>query len=374
MNESLGDNRADIRARAAALLRERQQQLAADLAGGVGDVLDEVASQETIVHASALVVDLLLVALDASTLDPRAGLVVDLLHVCHDRMSTRALFEFVHRAERVALDELALDEHLGATSEPWALVAQLVRHAALDVHIALAERQILAPAHGVVRDSLTTLIARPVFDVVLDKELARAQRRSHAISLILVDVDHLSGINAELGYGTGDRLLERLGILARRFFRNDDWVGRHGEDSLVALLPETTLDDASALAHRFRRTVKDRLLLRDHRTDMRVPVTISSAVVGVDRVLSEIDPASMLAEAEAALARARLNGSNQLERVALQPTSVTLLGAASLIGCSTHEVRQLVRTGELAATRRGRHLHIDRAAVERYKAQRTLPF
>jgi two-component system cell cycle response regulator len=225
-----------------------------------------------------------------------------------------------------------------------------------------------------VRDPLTTLIARPVFDVVLHKEVARAQRRSHAIALILADVDHLSGINAELGYGTGDRLLERLGILARRFFRNDDWVGRHGEDSLVALLPETTLDDATALAHRFSRTVKDRLLLRDHRTDARVPVTISSAVVGADRVLSEIDPSSMLAEAEAALARARLNGPNQLEPVALQPTSVTLLGAANLIGCSKQEIRQLVRSGELPATRRGRHLHIDRAAVERYKAQRTLPF
>jgi excisionase family DNA binding protein len=63
-----------------------------------------------------------------------------------------------------------------------------------------------------------------------------------------------------------------------------------------------------------------------------------------------------------------------MERVALQPMSVTLLGAANLLGCTPREVRRLVRQGDLHVTRRGRHYHIDRDAVERYKAQRTLPF
>lgn len=374
MSDAFDGHRTDIRARVGSVLRTREEQLGADLTAALRDVLTDTVDAEVIPHAAGLILDLLTAALDSGGLDPRSGGVVDLLHLCHERIATRALFECVYRAERVVLDEIALDDHLGATSEPWALVTQLVRFAALDVHIALAERQLLAPAGGVVRDALTTLVARPVLDLVFDKEVARAQRRGHAISLILIDVDHLSGINAELGYGAGDRLLERLGILARRFFRNDDWIGRHGEDSIAALLPETTLDDASALAHRFRRTVKDRLLLRDHKTDARIPVTISAAVVGTDRVLSEIDPAGMLAEAEAALARARLNGPNQMERVALQPTSVTLLGAANLLGCTAREVRRLVRAGELDAAKRGRHYHIDRAAVERYKAQRTLPF
>jgi excisionase family DNA binding protein len=53
---------------------------------------------------------------------------------------------------------------------------------------------------------------------------------------------------------------------------------------------------------------------------------------------------------------------------------VTLLGAANLLGCAPQEIRRLVRAGELRATRRGRHYHIDRKAVEHYKVQRSLPF
>jgi len=123
------------------------------------------------------------------------------------------------------LDELALHERLGATSEPWALVRQFVRLATLDLQIAVTERLLFTPTRGAVLDSLTTLVARPAFEQAIAKELDRAQRRHHPIALILFDVDHLSSINAELGYGSGDRLLERLGIAARRFFRNDDWWG-----------------------------------------------------------------------------------------------------------------------------------------------------
>jgi diguanylate cyclase (GGDEF)-like protein/excisionase family DNA binding protein len=364
----------DIRARIGSVLREREDLLDADLAAALGDVLGEVPDAGFAAQASALILELFEMAVETGGLDSRSGRVVDIQHVCRDRVTIRTLFECVYRAERVVLDELALHEHLGATSEPWALVVQLVRFAALDMHIALAERQALSPASGIVQDPLTTLLARPVLDMALGKEVARAQRRGHPVALALFDVDHLSGINAELGYGAGDRLLERLGILAERFFRNDDWVGRHGEDSIAALLPETSLDDAAALANRFRRTVKERLLLRDHKTDARVPVTITGAVVGVDRVVSEIDPLEMLNEAEAALLRARLNGTDQMERVALQPTSVTLLGAANLLGCTPQEIRRLVRTDQLHAARRGRHYHIDRQAVEHYKVQRSLPF
>jgi len=63
----------------------------------------------------------------------------------------------------------------------------------------------------------------------------------------------------------------------------------------------------------------------------------------------------------------------RMERVALQPTSVTLLGAANLLGRTPREIRRLVRTGQLHAARRGRHYHIDRRAVKHYKVQRSLP-
>mgnify|MGYP003300299890 CR=1 FL=1 len=53
-----------------------------------------------------------------------------------------------------------------------------------------------------------------------------------------------------------------------------------------------------------------------------------------------------------------------------QVLSVTLLGAANLIGVGARDVVALVRNGTLRAQRRGRHFHIDRAQIEEYRARR----
>src|SRR6476660_1147049 len=94
------------------------------------------------------------------------------------------------------------------------------------------------------RDTLTTLLNEQVFDLVLEQEAQRALRHHHGVSMILFDVDDLSEVNRAHGFGAGDRLLERLGVLARRFFRAHDWAARYGADSIAVLLPETTLDQA----------------------------------------------------------------------------------------------------------------------------------
>ncbi len=82
------------------------------------------------------------------------------------------------------------------------------------------------------------------------KEVERAGRFGYEISLILFDVDHLSAINQEHGYGVGDKILERLGILIRQYFRQHDWVVRYSEDSIAVLLSRTDAEDASVLAER----------------------------------------------------------------------------------------------------------------------------
>jgi diguanylate cyclase (GGDEF)-like protein/excisionase family DNA binding protein len=181
------------------------------------------------------------------------------------------------------------------------------------------------------------------------------------------DVDELAEINQKHGHGVGDRVLERLGIQARRFFRTHDWVARYGDDGIGVLLPETPLDGAATLATRFREMVEQRLVLGDHKTDTHTSVTVSGAVVGTDLVQTDLDAGYVLTEAEAALMRAKLNGRNRVERVALLPTSLTIFGAATLLGRSPRDVTRLIRRGGLKAARRGRHFHIDRTAIEEYR-------
>jgi len=260
---------------------------------------------------------LLAFAIRDGRIDPRGKFVADLHRVVVDRgLTVERLFTFVYLTERTAVDELAVDDRLGATSEQWPLVAQLARRGSFDLLAAYIERTHLEPSGAAITDRLTTLHTRPLFDAVLAKEVVRAARFGHPLSLILFDVDHLSAINQEHGYGVGDKILERLGILIRNYFRQHDWVARHSEDSIAVLLSLTDADHASELAERVRKTVAERLGFVNHLTESPVKVTVSAAIINVTIGVGDvIDTERLMADAEAAVERAKRQGRNRVERV-----------------------------------------------------------
>jgi len=249
--------------------------------------------------------------------DSRSGQVGNLHRAVVERMlPIDQLFTFVYFTERTALDDLSLDAHLGATNEPWPLVGQIVRRGSFDLLAAYVERAQLEPSEAAIVDKLTTLHTRPMLDAVLAKELERAGRFGDDLSVILFDVDRLSTINEEHGYGVGDRILERLGILIRQYFRQHDWVARHSEDSIVVLLTRTDAEHATELAERVRSTVEERLGFVDHRDDRPVVVTLSAAVVNIQVAIGDIiDPVRLLADAELAVDRAKELGGNRVQRL-----------------------------------------------------------
>jgi diguanylate cyclase (GGDEF)-like protein/excisionase family DNA binding protein len=357
-----------VRVRASSLIRARQNALAADVASGISGIAAPLDPESW--HACAdLLVRLFAASVDSGPIDLQSAAMRDLGRFCPP-LTTRQLLDALHHTERVILDEVALDEHLGATSEPWGGVAHAIRRATLEILAAHAEQIAGRGGPLAVRDPLTTLVASPVFDLALAQENERALRHKHALALLLFDIDDLSRINRDYGRGVGDRLLERTGIQARSFFRTHDWVARHDGDGIAVLLPETTLDQASLLAMRFRENVQNRLVLQNLETGTAHTVTVSAAAVGADLVHSELDAATVMGEAEAAVVRAQLNGRNRIERVALLPTSFTIFGAASLLGCTPRDVAALIRNGTLHASRRGRHLHIDRDQIDRQLTRR----
>jgi diguanylate cyclase (GGDEF)-like protein len=260
---------------------------------------------------------LLAFAVRDARVDPRGGIVADMHRIVLERMlPLNQLFSFVYFTERATLDELALDDDLGATSEPWPLVGQIVRRASFDLLGAYAERAQLEPGDSAIVDKLTTLHTRPMMDAVLAKELERAGRYGDAVSLILFDVDRLSTINQEHGYGVGDRILERVGILIRQYFRQHDWVARHSDDSFVVLLTRTDAERVTELAERVRSTVEERLGFIDHRNDRPVVVTLSAAAINLRIAIGDIvDPQRLLADAEIAVNKAKQQGRNRVQRV-----------------------------------------------------------
>jgi diguanylate cyclase (GGDEF)-like protein len=261
---------------------------------------------------------LLCAAVQDSHLDSRAGLVGDLYRMTSERsLPVERLFTFAYLTERRTLDEISLSEVIGVTAEPWPIVAQIVRRATFDILAAWTERSQLDPTGSALMiDRLTTLYSRAMFDAVLAKEVDKAGRIGHSVSLIMFDVDRLSAINEDFGYGVGDKVLERLGILMRTYFRQHDWVARFSEDSIIVLMTQTDSDRVIDLAERVRHTVEERLWFTDHRTDRQVPVTVSAAVVNVPVSVGDVmDAERLLAICEAGIETAKKAGRNRVETV-----------------------------------------------------------
>lgn len=262
------------------------------------------------------ILQLLAAAVLEGGLDSRSAIVADARELALARsINVRSMFGFVYVMERFALDELALDESFGATSEPWPAIAQIVRRASFEVLAAFSERMAAEPDAASLVDPLTTLHTRPVFLAALEKEIQRSERFAHPFALILLDVDHLSDINAKHGYGAGDRVLERIGILVRSYFRDQDWVARSSGDTFAVLLPETQREHAEQLADRVRKTVAARLELHDYRSDEQVAVTVSVGLMVVESVDQGIRADELMLHAKKAVNLAKQAGRNRVERV-----------------------------------------------------------
>jgi diguanylate cyclase (GGDEF)-like protein len=306
----------DVRRRISAALLAHNDAVTADTLAifpfGGGEGLDTDYSR----RLGNLLVQLLAAAVRDGRLDARGGPAADLHRVVLERaLPTETLFTFAYLVERTALDELALDQSIGATTEPWPVVAQIVRRASFDMLGAYAERAQLEPSGATLVDGLTTLYSRPVFDAALGKAVDRAGRCGDPTSIILFDIDRLADINHDHGYGVGDRVLERLGILIKAFFRQHDWVARYSEDTIAVILSRTEAEDATVLAEAVRGTVQERLEFLDHRTEQPVRVTISAGVVNISvRVGDVLDAERIMSNAETALMRAKQNGRNRVER------------------------------------------------------------
>jgi diguanylate cyclase (GGDEF)-like protein len=306
----------DLRTQIAYTLRQRCDWIVNDavpmLTSSGFEALDAAYCRRT----SQVLVLLLASSVSKGELDSNDEALVDLRRVTLERsVSLAQLFRFTYAIERAVLEELALDKSVGAPSEPWPLVVQLVRRASFDLLSTCSERIQLEPQASTFVDSLTALHTRPLFETVLAKELARAARTGQPASLILFDVDHLSRVNEEFGRGVGDQILERVGFLMRKYFREHDWVARYSEDSIAVLLPATSVHAATELAESVRHTVEDRLEFTDHRAGRQVSVTVSAAVADAMALTGGVaDSDWVMAELEAILRRAKLLGRNRVEK------------------------------------------------------------
>lgn len=103
------------------------------------------------------------------------------------------------------------------------------------------------------RDPLTQLPNRRLFERTLEQRLADAQDRGTHVSLLYMDLDGFKAVNDRLGHEAGDRVLKEAGVRVQASLRDSDLVARFGGDEFVAVLAD---DHDSSRAH----AVADRIL------------------------------------------------------------------------------------------------------------------
>ena len=106
------------------------------------------------------------------------------------------------------------------------------------------------------RDPLTDLLTRRPFFERLDDEWRSATRHGHALSVVMVDVDHFKSINDRWGHAVGDEVLRHVAASLRETARETDVVCRYGGEEFVVLMPHTDLAEAALGAERFRLAIE----------------------------------------------------------------------------------------------------------------------
>ncbi|MCX7148172.1 MAG: GGDEF domain-containing protein [Rhodocyclales bacterium] len=160
--------------------------------------------------------------------------------------------------------------------------------------------------HLASHDSLTGALTRRALIEACEQELERGRRKRRDMSLLMMDLDHFKGINDSHGHLAGDRVLTGFVARVTALLRRPDRFGRFGGEEFVALLPETSLQEALIVAERIRAEVAAASGLP------LCTVSIGAAASCHDDVSLDV----LLARADAALYQAKAAGRNCVKATA----------------------------------------------------------
>ena len=105
------------------------------------------------------------------------------------------------------------------------------------------------------KDPLTGIFNRKKFDEEIAREIQRAQRYGHPLSMMIFDIDHFKDVNDNYGHQVGDYVLQELARVAKEHIRQSDLFVRYGGEEFIILLPETMLDGAVQSAQKLRKMI-----------------------------------------------------------------------------------------------------------------------
>lgn len=104
-------------------------------------------------------------------------------------------------------------------------------------------------------DPLTQTFNRRYMEEVLARDLSRAERMGLTLTFMLIDVDNFKSVNTRFGHLMGDRVLQEVAAVLRRTFRASDTIIRYGGDEFLAVLENSTNEQAQIALERLQSNV-----------------------------------------------------------------------------------------------------------------------
>jgi diguanylate cyclase (GGDEF)-like protein len=200
------------------------------------------------------------------------------------------------------------------------------------------EEEQAALAHQALHDQLTGLPNRSLLTDRVRQSAQVQNRRPHGAMLLYLDLDNFKAINDRFGHSAGDCLLTTVAARLQELVRAGDTVARLGGDEFVILADD--LDDPEATA----RSLAERAHLV-----MRAPVPVgerqlhTSVSIGIAPVGPGSDPETCLAQADAAMERAKRGGPARFESYSPEIGEDTRRSSQL-----AHELRMAHERGQLA--------------------------
>ncbi len=110
-------------------------------------------------------------------------------------------------------------------------------------------------------DRLTGLNSRPYFEELLKRDWQLAQRDSHAIGLVMLDIDDLQVYNDKFERTGGDAVIRRVArVIGGSYRRGGDVVGYWGAGTFVVLIQGDAAERAAEYARVVSQRVRDLLI------------------------------------------------------------------------------------------------------------------
>ena len=157
-------------------------------------------------------------------------------------------------------------------------------------------------------DSLTGINNRRAFMEKAIQAFQMAQRYSHMLALLMLDLDHFKSINDRYGHTAGDEVLKRFAQTVGLALRDSDIFGRLGGEEFCVVMQYAQGEEASLVAQRIRESLQS--LVFQNASGSPYSVTVSIGVSFSHPGDNHIQ--KLIERADKALYQAKRDGRNRV--------------------------------------------------------------